>query len=335
MSTSTNDSHASNSSAEAEIEPSVETSFSGDRERFVVARLPPSLFPHTRAYLWGSALHDNIIMSSKESGIAQAVRMGSFVFLTNTRSTITVCDLYPIFLDLPNSVLMHNREHAPGFYATSFKVDMPTEYKAKKLVLRLLQERYAEQAIDFAEDSTVFAGDDTEAKDKCSPLGFGLARMKWEGGLLAKMAKGTGYLGWQEMDRIITQALDIAVDPFDYMDHLLNRVINTPDSLEEWHNLSEVLQNVELVLESKWALVLVWEIRLGVQMDLAEDPDFALNWQDGDKTGIEYAFVRRCYNLRETAPGYSEFVRNGEEHELEPWLRQEVIEEYSISSLEI
>ncbi|RDI82221.1 Superoxide dismutase [Mn] [Venturia inaequalis] len=331
MSTSTNYSHASDSSSEADASVNqVQV-----QEPYVVARLPSSFVPHTRAYIWGSALHDSIITSSKESGIPQGVRLGSFVFLTNIRSTITADDLHPIFVDLPNSVLMHNRKHAPGFCATSFKVDMPTEYKAKKLVMRLLQEGFIERDIDFAKDSTVFAGDDTEAQDKCSPLGFDLARMKWEGEFLAKMEKAMKYLGWPEMDMIISKALDISPNPFKYMDHLLQRVAKSPSSLEEWNKLSEVLHDKKLAGESMWALILVWEIRLGVQMDLAADPDFALNWQNVDKTDIEYAFVRKCYDVREPAPGYSEYVRNGEEHELEPWLHQVVVEEYSMSNLTI
>lgn len=104
--------------------------------------------------------------------------MGSFMFLTNIRSTFTADDLYPIFLDRPNSVIMHKRKHAPGCYATSFKVDMPTEYKAKKLVNRLLQEGYVERVISFTGEHRVFVGDDTVAKSNCSPLGFELARMK-------------------------------------------------------------------------------------------------------------------------------------------------------------
>lgn len=338
MSTSTNYSQSSPSSNEAEVDASVahvQASSSDDQEGLVVGRLPPSLVPHTRAYIWGSALHDNIITSSKESGIAQAVRLGSFVFLTNIRSTVTADDLYPIFVDSPNSVIMHNRKHAPGFCATSFKVDMPTEYKAQKLVMRLLQEGYVERDIDLAKDSTVFAGDDEEAREKCSPLGFELARMKWEEGFLAKMEKGMEYLGWTEMDRVIEKALAIAADPVRYKDQLLPQVIDSPDYLEEWNKLSELLRVKQLTENSMWALVLVWEIRLGVQMDLAEDSDFALDWQNSDETGVEYAFVRKCYDIREPAPGYSEYVRNGEEHELEPWLNQEVVEEYSISTLTI
>lgn len=338
MSTSTNYSHSSDSSKEAETEPSaaeVQASSSADRERFVVVRLHPSLLPHARAYIWGSALHDNIIMNSKESGIAQAVRMGSFVFLTNIRSTVTADDLHPIFVDLPNLVLMHNRKHAPGFYATSFKVDMPTEYKAKKLITRLIHEGYIEREMNFAMDHTVFAGDDTVAKNSCSPLGFELARMKWEGEFMAKMQKGMEYLGWPEMNRVIGKAQEIAADPVEYKDQLLARVIDSPDSLEEWKKLEVMILTRSLTVESMWALLLVWEIRLGVQIDLAEDPDFVLDWQEGDKTGVEYAFVRKLFDIREPAPGWSEYVRNREEHELEPWLHQEVVEEWSISNLTI
>ncbi|QDS74007.1 hypothetical protein FKW77_008835 [Venturia effusa] len=334
MSTSTNYSLSSDASLISETESStgeVQSSSSADQDRYVVVRMPPPFAPHTRAYIWGSALHDNIIMNSKESGLAQAVRLGSFVFLTNIRSTFTADDVHPIFVDLPNLVLMHRRKYAPGLYATTFKVDMPTEYKAKKLVNRLLQQGYIERDIDFSVDNIVFPGEDFIAQNSCSPLGFELARMNWEGDFLIKLQKALTHLGWPEMDRIISQAQEIAAGPGEYLYHLFARVRDSPDSLEEWKKMEEMLRSKNLV----WAMVILWEIRLGVQMDLAEDPDFALNWQNGDKANIEYAFVRKCYDICEPAPGWSEFVRNGEGHELEPWLLQEVVEECSISNLTI
>lgn len=135
---------------------------------------------------------------------------------------------------------------------------------------------------------------------------------------MARMQPGMAYLGWPEMDKIIEMAEEIAAGPVKYMDHLLKRVVGPPGRLEQWNRLEVMLCSKMLTVMSMWALVLVWEIRLGIQMELEEDPDFALNWQDVDKTGIEYAFVRKCYDIREPVPGWSEYMRNEEEHELEP-----------------
>jgi len=88
--------------------------------------------------------------------------------------------------------------------------------------------------------------------------------------------------------------------------------LKSADSLEELRKLSDHVENNDFGCdqETAWTLVLIWEIRLMVRLEMAETGNFELTWKPIASDKMSPQFIPKLYVIQTPSEGWYDFVRN-------------------------
>lgn len=227
-----------------------------------------------RALLWGGQTHDNIIMRMRETGLPIIAQDGSTVYITNLITGEQGGNLIPIFIETPVRVVIYKHQYAPNFYASSFKVDMASKKAADRLVDRLFGEGYVKEE--------VFPPYNTPPRTNnvaYSPLSMVTARMEFKQ-YFDTMCDTQCRMGVKNKADMIKEAMKYTRSPEMYLNMLkesciasnLTASIAEADQVKQWF-----CGDMDEDDEYCWATILLWEIRMRVQMEMASG-DVVTHW---------------------------------------------------------
>jgi hypothetical protein len=225
--------------------------------------------------LWGGQLHDNIIMRMKETGLPVIAQDESTVYITSLITGENGGDLIQIFIEIPVRFTIYKRKYAPNFHASSFKVDMADAEAADRLVDRLLDNGYVKHEV-FPPYTTPTNTNNVAY----SPLSMVTARMAFKA-YFDTMLDTQCQMKLKGKINMIKEARKHGQSPAEYLSVLMGVCValNLTGSITEVNQLKEWLGDDMADDNYCWATILLWEIRLSVQIEMAAG-DFELDWID-------------------------------------------------------